>query len=550
MSGGHAVVECIRREGVRHVFGVPGESYMAALDGFFDTPEITLITNRQEGGACYMAEAYAKATRSTGVCFVTRGPGATNASIGVHCAAQDSTPLVLLVGQVPRRLRGREAFQEVDYGRFFGSMAKWVVEIDAVEKIADLLPRAFRVARSGRPGPVVVSLPEDMLAEQGEFRFSEPVSQALPHPDPAAIAQVVKRIAAAEKPLLLVGGGVQFSRARKELVAFAERFQVPVCTAWRRLDAFPNSHPHYVGSVGIGPGPTNKAIAAADLLVVVGDRLDDITTAHYTLIPEGQTLVQIDADADALGRNYAPALAVVADPGLALQAALEQPAPAANPGRAGWIADHRKAWEAYVVPPERPSRAVPMERAMTELNAALPADAILTVDAGNSTAWVQRYRVYDAEDSFFGPGVGSMGYGLPAAIGANLAHPERVVVGTCGDGGYLMTGQELAPAVQYGIDIVQIVFNNGSLGTIRMHQEKDFPGRTHATDLKNPDFAALAEAFGARGFRVERPEQFLPALTEALACGRPALIEVLTDVEVISVGTTITELRGKGAGGG
>lgn len=543
MIGGHAVVECIRREGVRHVFNVPGESYLAALDRFYDVPEITLITNRHEGGSCYMAESYAKTTRSTGVCFVTRGPGATHASIGVHCADQDSTPLVLFVGQVPRHSRGREAFQEIDYEQFFGSMAKWVVEIDDVRKITQIVPRAFHVARSGRPGPVVVALPEDMLTDEADFIFPEPIPVSRPHPDPAKIKEMVERIAAANSPVVIVGAGVQYARARKQMVAFAERFHVPVLTSWRRMDAFPNNHPNYVGTLGMGSRESQQLVNDADLVVAIGDRLSDSTTAHYTLLPPGQDIVHVDIDEKVIGRNFPPVLGIVSDAGLALESALECPATEPSEGRKKWLSEHRAAFEAYQTPKERPSGAVSMERVMADLRATVPEDTIITVDAGNASGWVHRYYPYTAEDSFLGPTLGSMGYGLPAAIAAKIAHPERTVVGTCGDGGFMMTMQELATAVQYKANIVQLVFNNSALGTIRMHQERDFPGRTVGTDFVNPNFAELADSFGARGFRIEKPDDFKPALEEALTCGKPALLDVVTDLEVISVGATLTEMR-------
>jgi acetolactate synthase-1/2/3 large subunit len=543
-TGGKALVECIHREGVRHVFNVPGESYLAALDAFYDYPEIRLITNRQEGGACYMAEAYGKATRSVGVCIVTRGPGATNASIGVHCAAQDSTPLVLFVGQVPRVNRGREAFQEIDYERFFGSIAKWVVEVDRPGKIPEVVTRAFHLARSGRPGPVVVALPEDVLAEEAELHFPDPVPRALPHPDPALLAEMVRRLNAAARPILLAGSGIQYGRARDALVRFSERYRVPVLTSWRRNDAFPNRHPHYAGSLALGRSPAQQLAREADLWLVVGDRLSEITTANYTLPLPGQTLLQIDIDASVLGRNFAPTLALVSDARLALEAALALTGGAA-PHRRAYIAGAHAALEKFRTPPERPSQRVSMEGVMRDLQAALPPDAILTVDAGNASAWVQRYYAYEAEDSLLGPIVGSMGYGLPAAIAAKLAHPERVVVGTAGDGSFMMTVQELATAVQYEANIIQLVFNNGTLGTIRMHQEREFPERVVGTDLVNPDFAALARTFGAEGYRVERTGDFRPALEQALGASRPVVIEVLTDKEQISVATTLSEMRAR-----
>jgi acetolactate synthase-1/2/3 large subunit len=542
MTGGQALVQCIANEGVRHVFNVPGESYLGALDAFYDHPEIRLVTNRQEGGAAYMAEAYAKSTRSVGVCFVTRGPGATNASIGVHCATQDCTPLVLFVGQVPRANRGREAFQELDFGRFFGSLAKWVVEVDRAARIPEVVVRAFHVARSGRPGPVVVALPEDMLVEEAEMHIPAPIPAARPYPDPALIARLCERLDAAAKPLLLVGGGVQYARGRAALVAFAERFQVPVLTSWRRNDAFPNSHALYAGNLVTARTPAQDLVREADLVVVVGDRLSEATTGDYKIPLPGQPLIQIDIDPAVIGRNFPPELAIVADARLALEAGLQHPAqPAA--GRAAWIAQGRAAYEGWAQPQPRLSEAVSQEAVMTELQTRLPADAILTVDAGNASSWVQRFYRYDAEDSLLGPLVGSMGYGLPAAIAAKLAHPERTVIGTCGDGSFMMTVQELATAVQYEANVVMLVFNNGSLGTIRMHQERDYPERVIGTDLVNPDFAALARAYGAAGFRVQHTEDFAPALAEALAAGRPAVIDVVVDKENISIGATLAEIR-------
>ena len=544
MLGGHAVVECIRREGIRHIFHVPGESYLAVLDGLYEAPEITLITNRQEGGACFMAEAYAKATRSVGVCFVTRGPGATNASIGIHCAQQDSTPLVLFVGQIPRRMKGREAFQEVDYTQFFGSMAKWVVEIDDPAKIPDLVPRAFHMARSGRPGPVVVSLPEDVLSAKGSFLFSTPARMTPPHPAPEAVQELVQRVKAAKRPVLLAGGGTQYAHAREALVAFAERFQVPVCTAWRRLDAFPNFHPNYIGALGRGKSPVQDAVQESDLLLVVGHRLSDPSTKGYSLLPKGLPIIQVDSGAEVIGRNYSPVLGLVADARHTLEAALEHPAAEADPTRGAWMERYHQAFQAFSEPIERPSGMVSMEKAMRDMRDVLPADAVITVDAGNASGWVQRYLLRDVEESFLGPTVGSMGYGLPAAIAAKLAHPERVVVGTCGDGSMMMTLQELATAVQHGVNVVQIVFNNGAYGTIRMNQEQAFPGRVIGSKMVNPDFAALAESFGARGLKVETSEEFRPMLEEALAARRPAVMDVRTDVEIISVATTLEEIRG------
>jgi acetolactate synthase-1/2/3 large subunit len=545
MNAGKALVECIRREGVRHVFCVPGESYLAALDAFYDVQDVRLIVNRQEGGACFMAEAYGKTTRRAGVAFVTRGPGATNGSIGVHAARQDSTPLVVFVGQVPRRFRGREALQEMDYQQFFGSVAKWVVEVTHAEDMAAVTTRAFQVARSGRPGPVVVVIPEDMLVEEHDYTFPPPSRLSAPHPEPAAVANWIHAVNAARRPVMVVGAGVRFADARQAIVAFSERFQVPVLTGFRRMDSFPNDHRHYLGNLAIGKNPAQTVFREADLVIALGTRLPEITTMEYELPAPGQRLIHVDVSPEVIGKNFPVELGIVADARAALEQALEHPAPAPNPDRDAWIRAHRQTYEQWSTPTLRPAKGVPMEQVSQDFNALLPEDAILTVDAGNFSGWIHRYRRYTAEDSFLGPTLGSMGYGLPAAMAAKLAHPERVVVANSGDGGFLMTGQELATAVQYGVNVIQVVYNNGSYGTIRMHQEREFPGRTVGTDIRNPEFAALARACGALGLRAERPEEFRPALQEALAANRPALIEVITDIENISAGTTLSQMRGK-----
>jgi acetolactate synthase-1/2/3 large subunit len=542
MPGGHAVVEHLRQEGVRHVFNVPGESFTSILDGLRDVEDIRLITNRQEGGACLMAEAYAKATRRPGVCVVTRGPGATNASIGIHCARYDSTPLVLLVGQVTRAARGREAGQEIDYGHFFGSMAKWVIEVNDPRRVSEVMARAFHIARSGRPGPVVVSLPRDMLDETADVPLVEPYPVVRSNPDPEAIGEMVKRIGAAQNPILLAGSGTEYARAREELVRFSEKFHIPVVTTYRRLAAFPNNHPHYLGNLSSAQNHAREAVAGADLVLAVGTRLNQQSTAGYTLPRPGQTLIQIDAAEDVIGQNHRPDLALVADVKLALAAALAHPAPAPSPNRQGWIDEYRAVQEAWATPPERPSGKVSMERVMQDMKATLPKDTIHTVDAGNFALWVHKYQEFGTSDTFFGPTVGCMGYGVPAAIGAKLAHPDRVTIANCGDGGFMMTGQEMATAVQFGVKIITVVYNNSALATIRMHQEAQYPHRPSGTDFVNPDFADLGNAYGALGMKVTRDNEFLPALQEALQADRPALIEVLTDLEYISPTATLAQV--------
>lgn len=534
MNGGHAVVDCLRNEGVRHVFNVPGESFTSILDGMRDATQIQLISNRQEGGACLMAEAYGKASRMPGVCVVTRGPGATNASIGVHCARHDSTPLVLLVGQVARSARGREAGQEIDYTHFFGSIAKWVIEVNDPSRVPEVMTRAFHIARSGRPGPVVVSLPRDMLDETADMPQIAPYPVIRANPEPALIKDMIDRIAAATNPIVMAGSGTEYAGAREELIAFSETFQIPVVTTYRRLSAFPNDHVHYLGNLSSAQNHAREAVAGADLVVAIGTRLNQQTTAGFTLPHPGQMVIQIDPSEEVIGQNHRPDIGIVSDVKLALSAALQHPAPAPKANRQGWIDEYRKVQQEWATPPERRTGQVSMEKVMMDMKAALPKDTIHTVDAGNFALWVHKYQEFSTSDTFFGPTVGCMGYGVPAAIGAKLAHPDRVAIANCGDGGFMMTGQEMATAVQYGVNIITVVYNNGALGTIRMHQEAQYPNRPSGTDFVNPDFAALGTAYGGLGMKVTRDNDFLPALQEALKADKPALIEVMTDLEFIS----------------
>ncbi len=550
MNGGQAVVECIRQEGVGHVFCVPGESYTAALDAFEDAPEVTLITNRHEGAACFMADAYAKTTRNVGVCFVTRGPGATNASIGIHAASQGSTPLVLLAGQVTRARRGREAGQEIEFEQFFGHMAKWVVEVRDPSRIPSVVAQAFHLARSGRPGPVVVAFPRDVLEEVAEYVIPKPIAASRPRPDPALLADLIARLNGAQKPVLIVGPGVQYSLAREALVAFVEKFHLPAITSGRHMDAFPNNHPNYVGNLAGAANPARDVVRESDLLVVLGDRLMDSTTMGYQLIRPDQPLIHIDRAASVIGQNFSPTLAIVADPRQMLEDALGHSATPPASGREGWIRENHEVFLAWNTPRERSSPATSMERVMTDLREALPRDAIVTQDSGLNQQWIQRFLDYSGEDSFLSSSVGCMGYGLPAGIAAKLAHPERTVVSTSGDGGFMMSGHELATAMRYGVKTTHLIFNNSNLATISMHHEAEFPDRDgSATGLTNPDFAALARAYGAEGYRVERDEQFMPAFRQALRSEKPAIIEIITDLENITPDTTMAQVREKARAG-
>ena len=551
MIAGHAVAQCLRNEGVRHVFCVPGESYVALLDGLCSTREIQLVTNRQEGGACFMAEGYAKATRKPGVCIVTRGPGATNASIAVHSAKYDSVPLVLLVGQVGRSARGREAGQEIDYTHFFGTIAKWVIEVNDARQIPRTMARAFHIARSGRPGPVVVSLPRDMLEENAQIAMIDPYPALRPSADPKAIEEMVDRIHAANKPVLIAGSGTQYSDARQELIDFSEKFQIPVLTSYKRQDAFPNSHPNYIGNLANANKHTLNLVAnESDLIVVVGSRLNQQSTGGFAFPRPGQPFIQIYPDEETIGQNLRPDTGIVADAKLALAAALKLRGLRPNESRAAWVAEHHAAQKRYCTPAPRPTRRVSMERVMADLKGALPADAITTTDAGSFGQWHQRFLEFENADSYISPALGCMGPGVPSAVAAKLAHPDRLVVAHAGDGGFLMTGQEMATAKQYGADIITIVYNNEGYNSIRMHQEAQYPGRQYGNDLANPDFAGLGTAYGALGLKVTRDEEFLPALRQAMAAKRSALIEVTTDFEFVTPTATLTELSGKPLQGG
>jgi acetolactate synthase I/II/III large subunit len=546
MLGGHAVAQCLRNEGVKHVFSVPGESYIAVVDGLLNFPEIKLITNRQEGCAAFMAEGYAKATRTPGVCIVTRGPGATNASIAVHSAKYDSAPLVLLVGQVSRAARGREAGQEIDYGQFFGGIAKWVIEINDPKQIPRIMARAFHLARTGRPGPVVVALPRDVTEENADITMIDPLPAIQPNADPATIETLVGRINAARKPVLLAGSGTQYSRAWQELIDFAEKFQLPVLTSYKRQDAFPNNHPNYAGNMlTSNKHAQNLAYQESDLLIVLGSRLNQQTTAGFTLPRPGHPFVHIDADEGNIGQNSRPEVGIVADAKQVLLAALKHPAPRPNESRAGWIAEQHAAQKEFSTPQARPTPKVSMERVMKDLKSAMPADAITTTDAGSFGQWQQRYIEFDHPDSYISPTLGCMGPGVPSAVAAKLAHPNRPVIAHIGDGGFLMTGQEMATAKQYGAHIISIVYNNEGYNSIRMHQEAQYPGRQHGVALENPDFALMGESYGALGLKVTRDEEFLPAFKKALAANRSALIEVQTDFEYVTPTAKLAELRGK-----
>src|SRR5271168_1788518 len=545
LSGGQLVVGCLRAHGVEMAFSVAGESYLEVLDALYDAPEIHLVTCRQEGGAAFMAEAYGKLTGKPGVLLVTRGPGACNASIGIHTAFQDSTPMVVLVGQVARHQIDREAFQEVDFRKMFAPLAKWVAQIDMAERVPELINQAFQVATSGRPGPVVLALPEDMLRDHSAAAVVGPYRPVHAHPGAADLAEMRRLLVAAERPIMLVGGGGWDDRACHDITKFAEANHLPVCCSFRRQDIVDNRSPSFVGDLGTGASAALVArIKEADLLLAVGARIGEITSQSYSLmgVPDpGKVLVHIHAGAEELGRVFRPSLPIQSGmPEFASAAAALPAVPA--PRWADWRAAVRSEYEAGLAPTTA-GAALDLGKVMTWLRDRLPDDAIITSDAGNFSGWPNRFLQYRRPGRQLGPTSGAMGYGVPAALAAKLVHPERLVVGFCGDGGFMMTGQELATAKLEGTGPIILVFNNAMYGTIRMHQERRFPGRVVGTTLKSPDFLALARAYGVFGASISRTAEFAPAFEEAAARNQAAIIELKMDPETITTRTTLSEIR-------
>ena len=534
------LVDQLLVHGVDTAFCVPGESYLGVLDAIADSP-IRLYTARHEAGAANMADAYGKLTGRPGLCLVTRAPGATHASVGVHTAYQDSTPLVLLVGQVPRRHLGREAFQELDYTRMFGEMAKWVTVADDAAALPELVSHAFHTATSGRPGPVVVALPEDVQADEAEVEDAAPYHVAQASPATAEVDRALELLAAAERPLIVVGGGGWTEQAGRDVVAFAEASQIPVAASFRRQDYVDNGSPVYAGPLTIGMDPKlGQRVRAADVLLALGTRLGEIATQQYSLLEPprpAQTLIHVHADPDELGRVYEADLPIVS--GSPQFAAALRPVDAG--ARRVWVEEARRDYLANLEHPRLPGE-LELAEVLAYLRERLPDEAVLTNGAGNYTVWCHRFYEFHRFGTQLAPCAGAMGYGIPAAVAAKLLHPDRVVVCVSGDGDFLMSGHELATAVQYGAAIVVLVVNNGMLGTIRMHQERQF-GRGVATELVNPDFVALGRAYGCHAALVERNEEFRGAFEEALAAGRPALLELRVDPEAITPRATLSQLR-------
>jgi len=549
-SGGQVIADQLCLHGVSHVFCVPGESYLELLDGLYGVRDrVRLITCRFEAGAVNMAEAHAKLTGRPGVAIVTRGPGALHGAIGLHTAMQDSTPLVLLVGQIPREEMDRESFQEIDYRRLFDTTAKWVVQIDDARRIPELLHRAFVTAASGRPGPVVVVLPEDMQTDRVTVADGAPYTASLarPHPDPAAVAHLRELLARARQPLVIAGGSGWTAQGRADLAAFAAANGLPVTVSFRRQGLIAGTDPLFVGDLGVGSDPALVAKAKeADLILAIGTRLGEPVTQGYGLMESPRpraTLVHVHPDPGVIGRVFQPELAIQADAN-AFASAARAMKPVDGGVWADWARTLREIREAGCLPPNY-AGVLDLARCMRELEALLPNDAIVASDAGNFYGWLSRYLHLKPEQSYVGPTNGAMGYGVPAAIGAKITHPHRVVVGAVGDGGFLMTGQEIATAFHHGVAPILLVFNNSMYGTIRMHQERDYPGRVVATPLTNPDFARFIESFGGHGEVVSRTDEFRPAFQRALESGRPALIELRMDPDQITTRTTLSAIKAK-----
>jgi acetolactate synthase I/II/III large subunit len=544
-TGGRILVDQLIAQGCDRIFTVPGESFLAVLDALHDSPQIQTVVCRQEGGAAYMADADGKMTGRPGIAFVTRGPGATNASGGVHVAFQDSTPMILFIGDVARGDRDREGFQEIDFPAFFGPIAKWAARIEDARRIPEYVARAWRIATAGRPGPVVLALPEDMLRDEVETLDRPPVAPVAEAPDPGAIAALFELLKEAVAPVAIVGGADWSPRAAHHFATFAHRHGIPVAASFRRQDAICNTCGVYAGNLGYGPNPKLlERIREADLILAVGTRLGESTTEGYTLITpdhRGQLLVHVHPDPNELDHVYRTDLPICADMGEFAEAISTWHDPELVRFSTG--EDAHREWLEWSDPWPRENVALDLGPCVATMREKLPANAIICNGAGNYSGWWHRYWRYGTMPTQLAPTSGTMGYGLPAAVAAALRFQDRPVVCASGDGDFLMNGQELATAAQYGADLLVIVVDNGSYGTIRMHQEREYPERTSGTDLANPDFAALARAYGGWAETVERTEDFAPALDRAMERKGIRLLHCKTDVEQITNQTTITKLR-------
>ena len=544
-TGGQLIVEALEANGVDRIYCVPGESYLAVLDALHDSAIRTIIC-RQEGGAAMMADCHGRLTGRPGICFVTRGPGATNASAGIHIAAQDSIPLILFIGQVARGNLEREAFQEVDYRAFYGSIAKWVVEIDDPARIPELVTRAFAVATSGRPGPVVIALPEDVLTEEAEAPSALAFMPVETAPGQRQVQDVVELLANAERPVAILGGSGWTPESVAAFQRSAESWSLPVGCSFRRQMLFDHLHPSYIGDIGIGANPKLAAcIKSADVVLLIGGRFGEMPSSGYTLMKSpypDQKLVHVHADAGELGRVYRPTIAINATPH-AFALAFANHGPKSTPAWSDRTTELHGNYLEWSTPPATGPGDVQMGPIMSYLETVLPDDAIMANGAGNFATWVHRYHRFRNFATQAAPTSGSMGYGVPAGVAAKNLFPERAVVVFAGDGDFLMNGQEFATAVQYGAPVIVVLLNNGMYGTIRMHQEREYPGRVSGTRLVNPDFAALARAYGGHGETVSATADFAPAFERAQASGKPAIIEVRLSPEAITPTRTLSQIR-------
>ena len=545
-SGAQILVDALKIHGVDMAFGVPGESFLAVLDSLYDArDQIKFVICRQEGGAANMADAYGKITGRPGICFVTRGPGATNASLGIHTAHQDSTPVILFIGQVGSGVVEREAFQEMDYRRMYGQMAKWVAQIDRADRVPEYLSHAFHTAVAGRPGPVVLALPEDMQTDMATVPDTGRYQRVASHPGPENMRKLRDMLAQAQRPFVIAGGGGWSAQACEDFRAFVHTFNLPVGCSYRCQDLIDNRDPHYVGDVAVGLNPKlAERIKSSDVLLVVGARLGEWTTGNYTLIDiprPKQKLIHVHAGAEELGRVYQATLPI--NSGMANFAAAARAMKPVDGKR--WKAETAAAHAEYLdnIKPGPLPGSVNMGEVIAWLNKRLPDDAIVTNGAGNYAAFLHRFFQYRGFKTQLAPTSGAMGYGVPAAVAAKIAEPDRMVVSLAGDGCFLMNGQEFASAVQHSAIIVITVVDNGMYGTIRMHQEREYPTRVVGTELKNPDFAAYARAFGGHGETVEKTEDYAAAFERAVAAAKPAIIHVKTDPEALTSRITLTKLR-------
>ncbi len=546
--GGKILIDQLETQGASAAFTVPGESFLAALDGLHDSNRIKTVICRQEGGAAIMAEAWGKVTGDPGICFVTRGPGAANAMAGLHIAQQDSTPMIMFLGLPGEKHEDREAFQEIETKSLFSSFVKWAAVIRSTSRIPEYVSRAFHTAKNGRPGPVVLGLPEDMLSAKGEAPDAKAAKFADPAPSAADAAELKKLLAGAKRPLMIIGGPLWSKKIQKQVETFAERFDMPVAAAFRFQDYIDNRHRCYAGHAGIGlDAKLAAAIKAADVLIVIGARLGEMTTSGYTLIEipnPTQTLVHVHPSGNELGSVYRADLPINATAATFADLLESLPAPSSKPW-SGTTKELHDAFLASLQPLPGPG-SMQFAEVVRTVSDMMPEHSIVTNGAGNYAAFVHRYMQYKGYRTCLAPTSGSMGYGLPAAIAAKLHDPTRTVVNFAGDGCFLMTGQEMATAAQYGLGIVTIVANNGMYGTIRAHQERQYPERVSGTTLVNPDFAAYARAFGGHGETVERTADFKPAFERALATNKPSIIEVKIDPEALSPRQTLSQIREQG----